>query len=208
MSKRYWGLIFASVYMLCPCRASTLEMVELGDVVWRTLSLPIDYHGAIHRKWDIPLSPHEDNNRGLVEMEGPALRIRNLSLEEFKEASIYYLAPRSLVGLDRDTRKAIIEVAEQLRTRNPQVEYVDNYLGNYIDTVDEYSGLLQITDIVAMRSDAFVEFCYAYAGRPIIRIYSLNPFTYNLPGVGGVDIRGNPNRFDDAASLKAEGVRA
>ncbi len=80
---------------------------------------------------------------------------------------------------DLAARKLILETAQRLKDQRPAIDYIVvrdesaiDLLFNYFRTeydLSYYVESIGIKDIVRMRSDAFVEYCYAKAGVPIAK---------------------------------------
>lgn len=101
--------------------AGDLNYQEKGDLQWRQLQILPDDHGAVYDEFTAG-NPLDKNTHNLVEMEGPALQIRSLTLRQFIDTSGDFCGAYSypLTVLDRETRQEIVRLARRLRDfRNP-----------------------------------------------------------------------------------------
>jgi hypothetical protein len=74
-----------------------------------------------------------------------------------------------------EIRKNILRKAQELKNRDKAIDYIvmpgesaSKLLYKYFDYYDTAGSVFTDADIRRMRSDAFVEYCYAFAGRPIM----------------------------------------
>lgn len=150
---------------------------ELGDVEFRKLASPVsalENHSGLYLRYaesDLAAGdPNNLSNHFIVELLGdPINRINLNSLGVFANASPTYYGAFALPArlLTRPERAAIEEVGLRLLGRSPAVEYIGppvvaavSYL-NFDDV--NHDEEMQEEEIVAFRSDAFVEYCYAKA---------------------------------------------
>lgn len=171
---------------------------EIGDVVFRDIDLLPSRHSAIYvgqtNKSGNPTT--EPFFHSVIEMTGivksylffasKVEHIRLVNFGEFQRAHPEYYGAFQQSGVyDLNTRKAILKTADELRLQRPAIEYVvepwestSKLLYVYFklketETLENYGSATTIAEkigkIARMRSDAFVEFCYAAAGVPIAR---------------------------------------
>ena len=157
---------------------------EKGDVQFRTLGFPLqpDDHSAVY--WEYTTNdPTNLINHLVIEMLGPSSllpgfgpnRIVANTLRTFVDASPTYYGAFTLPNqiLTRDERDGIVRAARRLRDQTVPVTivYVDSPVFYYLDFEDLNGDLkLQENEIRQMRSDAFVEYCYAASVAPIVVI--------------------------------------
>ena len=177
---------------------------EVADVVFRDIDLLPSRHSAIYigqtNKSGNPTADAFFHN--VIEMTGivksylffasKVEHIRVVNFGEFQRAHPkYYGAFRQDSSYGLETRKKILNTANALMRVDPPIEYVvepweatSKLLYVYFklkgqETFDNYGSATTIEEkigkIARMRSDAFVEFCYAAAGVPIAKDIAENP---------------------------------
>lgn len=171
---------------------------EVADVVFRDMDIYVSRHNGIYigqtNKSGNPAT--EPFFHGVIEMTGivksyvffatKVEHIRVVNFGEFQKAHpAYYGAFKQRSDYDIEKRRKILDTAEALRFADPQIEYVvepweftSRLLYQYFklkdkETLEYYGAVItlkeKISMIARMRSDAFVEFCYAAAGVPIAK---------------------------------------
>lgn len=171
------------------------ERQEKGDIEWRVLQILVDFHSALYETYTIG-DPRNKANHLLNEMEGPAERIRTITLANFEDTlGAFHGAhtakdpstggPRIML---RPLRQDFVAMGRTLANVGG-IDYVPSALSDYIvfDTLGD-NNRLDPTEIVAMRSDAFTEYIYTANGVPIVTL-------------DGQTIITNPARFEEEASL-------
>jgi len=124
------------------------------------------------------------------------LPIRTMDLHAFKRANPPYFGAFSSHAPEDNTKEIranVVETATRLMKRDNQVVYVvveDQPVSRVFDNYFEYikvggSNAIGLDQVVRMRSDAFVEYCYAAAGMPIMPYLPSTP--YDITTVTGAD---------------------
>ena len=188
---------FTNISQVFAVKYGNLNAQEIGDVVFRDIKdygISGEVHGGIyinHRNKNIP--PELPHGHKVIQMTGiekikiclPDILcvkswrgIESLDLNEFQTTKPpYYGAFEHISGLDLKTRKGIIEMAQKLMNRDNTIEYIVVEDDAVFDLKTQYfryndlnnNGIIEPNEIVRMRSDAFVEYCYAAAGAPIMQ---------------------------------------
>ncbi|MCK5358363.1 MAG: hypothetical protein KAJ48_08200 [Elusimicrobiales bacterium] len=103
--------------------------------------------------------------------------VESLDLNKFKTIEPpYYGAFEHVSNPGLKTRKLIVETAENLKKIIPSIKYIVIENDSFLDLKDHYfvfrkdnDGIVEPDEILRMRSDAFVEYCYAKAKFPIMQ---------------------------------------
>jgi len=181
-------LLCGSITLVGAVSYGVLDHQEKADVVFRDLNILPDIHGGIYEKY-FTGDPDNPFNHLVFQMTGivttklcfsgvcvdTVRRIEPILLSTFKTIETPYYGAFAYVGsLSRASRQSILEMAETLRGR--AIDYIvmpdepvsalsENYF-QYEDFDDD--GIIEDNEITRMRSDAFVEYCYAATGSPIM----------------------------------------
>mgnify|MGYP000374320919 CR=1 FL=1 len=165
---------------------------EIADVVFRNLDFKLgpitNVHSAIYvghtNKKGLASEP---SNHEVIEMSGiqpggisgfKVTNVKGIDFDNFRSFQTahpqYYGAFMHSSNPDIETRKAILDKAQELMTRPTAIDYIVKknepilrLLTNYFE-YEENGGKIELGDISRMRCDAFVEYCYAAAGVPIM----------------------------------------
>jgi len=196
MKKLYlWGIwtlfVSASISQENEARSPLLYQ-EKADVVFRNLAevlgIGINLHGAIYEKYNGE-NPDDPQNHTVYQMTGvvssswcfpkiqcvdKSLGIEQIPLSVFKSIATYHGAFKHKRSPSLKDRWKILEMAEHLSTF--PIEYIVvktdsmfKLLFSYFEYKDKNGdGKIIPEEITKMRSDAFVEYCYAAAGYPIM----------------------------------------
>ena len=171
---------------------------EIADVVFRDLDktlgvISLDLHGGIYvgntckTCGDPALSYYHQviemtgmlsnatNWRGIIQ-EGKVKGIGFVNLGAFEHRNVYHGAFMHPDNPDVETRRDILKKAQDLRTRKSgAIDYIVqpgqsayNLQTKYFTYGDDNTGPVTDENIKRMRSDAFVEYCYASAYVPIM----------------------------------------
>ena len=208
MRKSYLCFLFCGLMLLSVFANADIwgnrENQELSDVVFRDLSFAINIHSRIYGGRITSRLPGTVFDDEVVEMTGvlttklcfkglcadAVANVSALPLLDFqKKGKNYYGAFKHMDDLQLLKRKAIRAIAydEFLSKAKPAVPYVvqsGDFMGTLLTRYIIYDdanndGIIGRSEIRAMRSDAFVEYCYATAGMPIMQ--------YDITTVAGAD---------------------
>jgi len=190
---------FTNISQVFAVKYGNLNAQEIGDVVFRDIKdygISGEVHGGIyinHRNKDIP--PELPHGHKVIQMTGITENkfcfshmlcvktwsgIEELDLDKFEKTNPpYYGAFEHTSDLNFKTRKEIIKTAKILMSRNQTedpIKYIVTEGESVFDLKDHYlifkennDGIVSPDEILNMRSDAFVEYCYAAAGAPIMQ---------------------------------------
>ncbi|MFA5859919.1 MAG: hypothetical protein WC955_12730 [Elusimicrobiota bacterium] len=146
---------------------------ERGDIEFRQLNIPVDEHGGIYWSYGTG-DPTNKNHHLMTELSGP-VGFNTITVQSFVDVFGSYYGAYTLndINLTLQKRQAIINTAFDVRSKIPAITYVLNPINQYIewdDNLGDCPGVLELKEIEAMRSDAYVEFCYAENNVPILTL--------------------------------------
>ena len=179
-------------FNLCAEISGNMDHQEIGDVVFRNLDFKFgtltEDHSAIYvgqtNKTGVPSEPfsHEVIQMAGIQPWGisglTVTKVKGIgfdNLGDFQRSHPkYYGAFMYKDNPSIVTRKDILRKAQELMTRPKDIDYIVKknepgvlLLSNYFE-YNENGGKIELEDISRMRSDAFVEYCYAAAEKPIM----------------------------------------